>query len=133
MKICSENDYRQLIEGISDLCCEGFVSTEYCKMFNINYESSRTQLLNAYQEFVTCCSWLSECRFNDYATHFSPDSMRIKSKIDTNSGRLVSNGSLIAAVMYLDLPHVTLGNSPNIAIAISRFCTRFHASAESSA
>lgn len=133
MKICSENEYRQFVEGISGLGTEGFVSAEYCEMFNIDFPASRQILSDSYQEFVTCCDWLNGCRFNDYATHFSPDSLRIKEKVESNSGRSVSNGSLIAAVMFLTLPHVTLGNSPNISIGISRFCTRFHASATSSA
>lgn len=133
MKICNESEYRQFVDRISDLCSEGFVSAEYCKMFHIDFDASREELLDAYQEFVTCCDWLSGCRFDDYATHFSPDSLRIKAKIEASSGRSVSNGSLIVAVMFLDLPHVTLGNSPNISIAVSRFCTRFHASVSSSA
>lgn len=125
VKICSESAYRQLVEEIPDLCADGFVSSEYCAMFNVDFAESRAKLKDAYQEFVTCCDWLSGCRFDDYATNFSPDSLRIKSKIEASSGRSVSNGSLIVAVKFLDLPHTLLGKTPNISIAISRFCSRF--------
>lgn len=130
---CSESEYRQFVDRIADLCSEGFASDEYCKLFHVDFAASREELLNAYQGFVTCCNWLNGCSFDDYATHFSPDSQRVKAKIEASSGRPILNGSLIAAVMFLDLPHVMLGNSPNISIAVSRFCARFHASATISA
>jgi len=133
VEICNENEYKQFVDRTPDLCAEGFVSAEYCKMFHIDFDASRAALLDSYRDFVTCCDWLKGCRFDDYATHFSPDSLRIKAKIEASSGRSVSNGCLITAVMFLGLPHVTLGKSPNISIAISRFCTRFHASASFSA
>ena len=116
-----------MVANATDLCAAGFVSAEYCSMFDIDFESSREELLDSYREFVVCCEWLSGCQFDDYATHFSPDSLRVRAKIDACSERPVSNGSLIVAVMYLDLPHVTLGKTPNIAIAVSRFCPRFQA------
>lgn len=126
MNICSESEYRQFVGNISDLCVEGFVSADYCEMFGIDYEASRARLLDSYHEFAVCCEWLSGCRLSDYATHFSPDSLRIKEKVEASSGQSVSNGSLIVAVKYLDLPHVTLSNTPNIFVGISRFCKRFH-------
>lgn len=126
MNSCSELEYRRFVEQISGLCCEGFVSEEHCRLFGIDFAASRETLLGAYQEFLICCEWLDGCRFNDYATHFSPDSIKVKAKIEATCGQSINNGSLIAAVMYLELPYVTLTNTPNIFVAISRFCTRFH-------
>lgn len=127
--MCSENEFRQFVENLSGLCVEGFVSDEYCEMFGVDYGSSRERLLDSYREFAVCCEWLSGCRLSDYATHFSPDSLRIVKKIEASSGQTISNGSLIAAVKYLDLPHVSLSNTPNIFVGISRFCKRFHSTA----
>jgi len=132
VKICNESEYRQFVNQIPDLCADGFVSSEYCSLFHVDFDESRAKLLEAYREFVTCCDWLSGCRLDDYATNFSPDSLRIKSKIEASSGRSVSNGCLIVAVKFLDIPHTTLGNTPNIAVAISRFCARFQVTATSS-
>lgn len=102
-------------------------------MFGVNFDESRDALIAAYQEFLICCDWLDGCKFNDYATHFSPDSVKIKAKIEASSGQPISNGSLIVAVMFLNLPYVTLTNTPNIFVAISRFCTRFHSSSNHTA
>lgn len=116
------------MEQTPGLCSEGFVSDEHCQLFGIDFLESRERLLGAYGEFLTCCDWLSECRFNEYATHFSPDSLKIKEKVEASSGKKISNGSLIAAAIFLELPYVTLASTPNIFVAISRFCTRFHSS-----
>jgi hypothetical protein len=132
VKICSESVYRQLVDSSAGLCAAGFASPEYCRMFDIDFDASREELRGGYRDFVTCCEWLSGCRYNDYATHFSPDSLRAKAKIEASSGRPVSNGSLIVAVRFLDLPHVQLGKTPNIAIAFSRFCSRFQVSVTTS-
>ena len=121
---CSIEEYQGFVRRITNLCVDGMVTSEYCRFFKIDFNSSRSQLLESYDDFSACCNWLSGCRFDDYATHYSHGSDRLLSQLNIALGREVSHGALIAAVLYLDLPHVMPGNSPGIAVGVSRFCSR---------
>ena len=103
------------------------VTAEYCRFFKLGFDNSRSQLLDAYDDFSACCTWLSGCRFDDYATHYSPGSERLLNQANKMLGRTLPHGALIAAVLYLDLPHIMPGNSPGLAVGVSRFCPRLQA------
>lgn len=127
MVICSRGEYQQFVEKISNLCADGMVTSEYCRFFKVDFDGSRQRLFDAYDDFAACCSWLSGCRFDDYATHYSPGTDRLLARVNQSLGRTVSHGSLVAAVLYLDLPHVMPGNSPGLSVGVSRFCSRLNA------
>ncbi len=126
---CSIEEFRKFVLGTANLCGDGMVTSEYCRFFKIDFNSSRSQLLESYADFSACCSWLSGCRFDDYATHYSPGSDRLLSQLNKALGRPVPHGALIAAVLYLELPHVIPGTSPGIAVGVSRFCSRLQGQA----
>ncbi len=125
--VCSEDDYRTFVRKIPNLCANGMVTPEYCRFFKVDFNTSRQQLLAAFDEFNACCHWLSGCRFDDYATHHSPGTDRLLNKIRNATGRSLSHGALVAAVLYLELPHVMPGNSPGLSVGVSRFCPRLQA------
>lgn len=126
MVICNREEYRQFVEKFPNLCANGMVTPEYCHLFKIDFMKSRNQLVDAYDDFAASCSWLSGCRFDDYATHFSPGTDRLLNKLNLSIGHAVPHGALVAAVLYLELPHVIPGNSPGISVGVSRFCPRLH-------
>ena len=128
MKICSDEEFQQLVGKISNLCIEGMVSAEYCRFFNVDFDSSRKRLLESYADFSACCAWLSGCLFEGYATHHSPGTDRLLSRVSSSLGRPVSHGALISAVFYLELPYMMPGNSPGLTVGVSRFCPRLNAS-----
>ena len=127
MIICSREEFREFVQRISDLCVEGIVTADYCRFFKVDFDSSRNLLLDSYEDFSDCCTWLSGCRYDEYATHHSPGTDRLLVRVNKALGRSIPHGALIAAVLFLDLPHVTPGNSPGLAVGISRFCARFQA------
>ena len=127
MIICNREEYQQFVKRITNLCAAGMVTAEYCRYFKVDFDSSRSQLLDSYEDFSVCCTWLSGCRFDDYATHYSPGTERLLSQASKMQGRPLPHGALIAAVLYLELPHVMPGNSPGLGVGVSRFCPRLQA------
>ncbi len=125
---CSQEEFRSFVAHIPNLCTRGLTTAEYCQLFNIDFEHSRLSLADAYQDFLDCCRWLLDCQLDLYATHFSPRSEKVLGKVSGCLGRQISHGTLVAAVLYLDLPHVLHGNSPGISVGISRFCCHYHRS-----
>ncbi len=129
MVLCNREEFQQFVEKFPNLCASGMVTPEYCRLFKVDFPSSRRQLIEAYDDFAACCHWLSGCRYDDYATHFSPGTDRLLTKVSAALGRNILHGSLVAAVLYLELPHMIPGNSPGLSVGVSRFCPRLHASA----
>jgi len=125
--VCSSEEYQHFVGRISNLCVDGMVTSDYCRFFKVDFASSRQLLLDSYTDFSDCCTWLSGCLFDDYATHYSPGSERLLARVNSALGRNIHHGALIAAVLYLDLPHVMPGNSPGLAVGVSRFCSRLNA------
>lgn len=126
MVICSRDEFQKFVERISNLCADGMVTPDYCRLFKVDFSESRNRLVAAYEDFVACCNWLSGCRFDDYATHFSPGTERLLAKVNRKLGRQIVHGALIAAVLYLELPHIMPGNSPGLSVGVSRFCPRLY-------
>ena len=129
MVVCNKDEFRQFVEKFPNLCASGIVTSDYCRLFKLDFHGSRQQLIDAYKDFIACCDWLSGCRYDDYATHYSPGTDRLLAKIRLSLGRTIPHGALVAAVLYLELPHVMPGNSPGLAVGVSRFCPRLYAPA----
>lgn len=127
MIVCSKEEFRTFVNRFPNLCASGMVSSDYCRFFKINFDDSRQRLLEAYDDFSACCNWLAGCRYDDYATHHSPGTDRLLDKVRAFLGREIPHGALIAAVLYLELPHVMPGNTPGLSVGVSRFCPRLHA------
>jgi hypothetical protein len=128
MKICSDEEFQQFVGKISNLCIEGMVAADYCRFFNVDFDSSRKRLLDSYADFLACCTWLSGCLFESEATHHSPGTDRSLAKASSTLGRSVSHGALITAIPCLDLPYLIPGNSHGLSVEISRFCPHLNAS-----
>jgi|GEM_PF-1595066 len=123
---CSKNEFEKFVGHVPNLCADGLVTNDYCRLFKLDFAESRQELSASYSDFLDCCRWLKKCRMDEYATHFSPASEQVLRKIVTSLGRDITHGVLVAAVLYLDLPHVMHGKSPGLSIGISRFCSHFH-------
>lgn len=126
MITCSQDDFQQFVAHFPNLCSRGLTSSEYCRLFKVDFDASRQELADSYQAFLDCCQWLLKCRMDEYATHFSPTSEQVQSKMIEQLGRDIPHGVLVSAVLFLDLPHVMHGKSPGLSIGISRFCSHYH-------
>ncbi len=40
MKICSDEEFQQFVGKISNLCIEGLVSADYCRFFNVDFDTN---------------------------------------------------------------------------------------------
>jgi len=125
MLTCSQEEYRSLVDHYPNLCLHGLTTSEQCRLFKLDFEYSRLQLIGSYQDFSDCCQWLSQCRVDDYATHFSPTSEQVRQRLVSSLGREIAHGIVVAGVLFLQLPHVMHGSSPGLSIGISRFCSHY--------
>ena len=125
MQSCSQEQYRSFVGNFPNLCMHGLTSSEHCRLFKLDFAESRQRLTDSYQDFVDSCQWLDKCRMDDYATHYSPVSEQVRQRLNSSLGREIAHGVLVAAVLYLDLPHVMHGSSPGLSIGISRFCPHY--------
>jgi len=123
---CNQNKFEAFVSQVPNLCASGLVTNDYCRLFKLDFEASRLDLLDSFSDFLECCSWLKKCRMDDYATHYSPTSEQVLKKISASFGHPVALGVLVVAVLYLELPRVMHGNSPGLSIGISRFCPHYH-------
>lgn len=126
MCTCSQGEFKTFIGQHPKLCASGLVTNDYCRLFHLDFTASRQKLSDSFTDFLDCCRWLGKCRMDDYATHFSPTSEQVLRKIRAALERDIAHGVLVAAVLYLRLPHVVHGKSPGLSIGISRFCPHYH-------
>lgn len=123
---CSQREFKTFVGHHPNLCASGLVTNDYCRLFKLDFSASRLELSESHSDFLDCCRWLRKCRMDGYATHYSPTSEQVLRKINAGLGRSIAHGVLVAAVLYLELPHVMHGNSPGLSIGISRFCSHYH-------
>lgn len=116
----SKKDFENLVNSHEGLCDEGFVTYSYCRQMKLNPAHSKKHLLDSYNEFLLCCEWLSNCQLTKNATDFSPGSYKLKHKVERHYGTYISNGTLIAAALYLKIPVKNYCDSPNVGVAISK-------------
>ncbi|MDR3596516.1 hypothetical protein [Clostridium sp.] len=70
------------------------------------------------RQIETCIDWLKEKTVDSEINQIST-SYGIKHIVERELHTYVSNGSFIAAVIYLDIPYERITDSPNILVAIS--------------
>lgn len=128
MKQPSKKELAKIINETDILGMEGLLPKSYCKNSDIDLANSKKHLLDSFDEFGACCKWLDKCVINKTAKQDSPGSYLLKHMVEKDHKSYISNGALIAAVIYLDIPYATYPNeSPNISVGISKKSPRYQA------
>lgn len=124
----NKKEFARIIAETDILGMEGLLPKAYCKSYNLNLTNSKKNLLLGYNEFEACCKWLDECVINKTANQDSLSSYRLKHMVEKDHKSYISNGALIAAVIFLDIPYVEHPDeSPNISVGISKRSPRYKA------
>jgi len=71
------------------------------------------------EEFQVCLTWLSLCQVRKTVNPGIGSSYGLKHRVEHWSGRYVTNGAFIAAVIHLGIPFKRYPDSPNIHLALS--------------
>lgn len=116
----SKEDFVNLVNSHKGLYDSGFISYPYSLRTERDPDQNKAILLGCYKEFLLCCEWLSGCQLTKNATDFSPSSYKLKHMVERHYRTYVSNGTLIAAALYLKIPIKYYFDSPNVGVAISK-------------
>ncbi len=116
----SKKEFENLVNSQEGLCDAGFITYPYIRRTKIDPVQDKKNLLASYKEFLLCCEWLSGCQLTKNATDFSPSSYKLKHKVERHYGTYISNGTLIAAALYLKIPVKNYFNSISVGVAISK-------------
>jgi hypothetical protein len=115
----SEASFQKVLLKNPALCMMGMVSAESGKDRRIDFEGERRRLEGAFDEFAFCCDWLLDCTPLKRVSFVAPPSNILAPHIEKKTGRLVSNGALIAAVLHMRIPFHPLPGSPDVLVGIS--------------
>lgn len=105
MKI-SIHEYLKIVYNTPSLTSEGVYTQLFLKKIMPNedtsrvFEVERSLFALKFEEFKVCCEWMS--KFKKIKTP-QMESIYLKNIIHVLSGEYVSNGSVIASAIYLDL------------------------------
>ena len=115
----TEQEFISIVMSTPGLCENGIGTEMFFKTTGVNYQGSKKQLLRGYQEFITCCTWLDKmCRPATAVSWTSPNSRTLQDL--AKHPNYVSNGAMIAAIIYRHIPYTLEPASPNINVAITR-------------
>jgi len=115
----SERAFRTLLDKHPLLCASGLSDPGVCETPGLDFDAERHRLESAYDEFSLCCDWLLECTPLKHVSFVSPVSNALVLRVGEYFGSAVSHGALVAAVLYLRIPHHHLPDSPNLKVGIS--------------
>jgi len=131
MSTCIESDFLTVIETNPLLCERGWWAPVQARQMKVDLESSRNALKSCFDEFKRSVQWLSQCQTTKMASINSPSSYTLKHFAEKATGNYISNGALITAAIYLNIPLKTFTDSPNPGIGISRRCPVYMAAERS--
>jgi hypothetical protein len=84
-----------------------------------DHDRTRRQLKEQVRGFQLCVRWLSLFRRRQTINFSLGSSYSLKHLVEEWAGEYVSNGSFIAAAIFLNVTYLHRGDSPNIFVAIS--------------
>jgi hypothetical protein len=115
----TQNALIKVMEREPWLCDWGLANKALCMINNIDLASSRESLEHRTKKFGICCEWLKLCKAIKTVNCGIPGSYHLKHLVERWAGTYVSNGSFIAAVIYLGIPYKFYEYTVNIHIGIS--------------
>jgi len=113
--------FTSLVNSIPHFVDSGIYSKIVCKRHNLEYPQSNSLLLSdeGFSAFLRCVEWLPKnCIPNKTVTASAPTSRTLQQI--AKKGTYVSNGAMIAAIIYQGYPYKIQEDSPNILVGVSR-------------
>jgi hypothetical protein len=111
--------FRRILQEEPALCARGLAESVGSDCQGASFELERRILEESFDEFAVCCDWLLDCTPLKHVSFVSPVSSDLLGPIEKESGRSVSNGALIAAVLHMRIPHRPLAGSCDVRVGIS--------------
>lgn len=124
-RICTEGEFKNLVARYPYLCAAGLMTQEYSQQFNIFFDASRKAILSDYRGFFLATDWFSKCRLANAASESSPKSAFLAEKLSSYLKAAITNGALIASVLYSEIPYYRTPGSVNLYVGISKFCPSY--------
>jgi hypothetical protein len=113
-------EYLAFLETQPDLTDYGWANKTAHEKKGLNFESCRRALMDSFEEFALCCELFSKCPRNKKASPNSPLSHSVATRLRSFYAQPITNGVVIAAVLYLGVPYLLMEWGPNIRIAFSQ-------------
>jgi len=115
----SEHSFHNFLEKHPQLCAKGLAGPDLCGRLQLDYDQERQLLRGSFREFALCCDWLLDCTPMRRVSCVAPSSSDLLGRVEKQTGLRISNGALVAAVLYLRLPHHHPGDTPDVRVGIS--------------
>jgi len=115
----SEPSFQAFLEKNPQLCASGLAGPDLCQQLRLDYAGERLRLRESFADFTLCCDWLLDCTPMRRVSCVAPSSLELVDHVKRFSGVSVSNGALIAAVLYLRIPHHRPADSLEVRVGIS--------------
>jgi len=117
----SRKRFEEIVNSIPDLVDLGIANKLHCRRHNMEYPQSKALLISdeGFENFQRCVSWVQEnCLPTKTITKNTPDSRTLQQIAKYPD--YVSNGAMIAAVIYLGYPYLIQDDSPNVLVGVDR-------------
>jgi hypothetical protein len=113
--------FEQIVNSVPDLVDQGIANKLFCRQFNLEYPHSKAVLISdeGFEAFIRCIEWLrANCIPTKTITTHAPSSRTLQQI--AKHPVYVSNGAMIAAIIYLGFPYKIRDDSPNILVGVDR-------------
>lgn len=110
----TETAFHRLLEKHPRLCATGLGEPGAA-----GFDDDRQRLEGSFADFAICCEWLLDCTPMRRVSCVAPWSGELTTIIKGQTGTAISVGALIAAVLYLRLPHFQPDGSTDVRVGIS--------------
>lgn len=124
----TESDFLKVVECEPYLCLDGLSTPLYrAKRYQARQrfaENRQSLIENGYPMFCRAVEFLSLCTLRATPNRTAGSSYRLKHRAENwgENPDYVSNGALIAAVIYLGIRHQRRDDRLNVAVAVSSNC-----------
>jgi len=115
----NEQSFLVFLEKNPQLCASGLAGPDLCRRLQLDYEGERQRLKAAFSDFALCCDWLLDSTPMRRVSCVAPASSALTSRIEKKLGTPVCHGALVAAVLFLRIPHHQPEGSPDVRVGIS--------------
>ncbi len=118
----SREDFFKAVRKEPRLSSWGLADRNVCRRNNISperFKADREDLqANGYEMFVLCCKYLSLCVRQPRVNRKMGTSYGLKHCVENWSGKYVTNGSFIAAVIFMEVKFEWIEGTPNVLVGI---------------
>lgn len=113
--------FEEIVRSVPELVDSGIATRSFCRFFKLSYPQPKDSLLSdeGFATFERCVAWLHDnCIPTKTIGTRSPTSRTLQQI--AKKSEYVSNGAMIAAIIYVGFPYKIGIESPNIQVGVSR-------------